>query len=155
MILQFHFWRPLLWSMPVLDDSPSLQPVFLPCCFSFLSFFVKEVSTRYSAAVGVAIAIVTIMGIDKGSPGVTLDHTEQRAGSRFLMVFGWAETDEFKAQEAAAPHTFSCLPSGTLFPYPQSELIDAFALIECQMFLLSVFFYFDSKRCLSARLTVS
>lgn len=42
-----------------------------------------------------------LIRIDKGSPGVTTNHTETGAGFGFASVFGRAETDEFKAQEAA------------------------------------------------------
>jgi len=54
---------------------------------------------------------LTLIGVDKGSPRVTTDHTEQVSGS------SWAsdergETDRFKAQEAAAA---SCILLASFF----------------------------------------
>lgn len=77
-----------------------------------------------------------LIRIDKGSPRVTADHTETGAGFRFARVFGWADTDEFKAQEAA----MHALVSAFWDTVSTSQIRfnrDAFiicAVIECQTF---------------------
>lgn len=77
-----------------------------------------------------------LIRIDKGSPRVTTDHTETGAGFRFARVFGWADTDEFKAQEAAA-HALVSAFWDTVSTSQIRFNRDAFiicAVIECQTF---------------------
>lgn len=77
-----------------------------------------------------------LIRIDKGSPRVTTDHTETGGGFRVARVFGWADTDEFKAQEAAV-HALVSAFWDTVSTSQIRFNRDAFiicAVIECQTF---------------------